>query len=597
MYFTYLFLLGLAVFCNIALIGLLYHRTQRNITIVSLVVLLSLVDLWFLPKFITNALLAQGIWFETLSRVAALGYIFVPVAFLIFSLSYGNYFKPFYKVYFWLLILFPPIIFLYLSWTSDLVGVHSALLARFYPWGYETPTGQLWPIYVAWFDSMILIAIGVLIYHYRHLEDSVKKRQSYFVIHAASIPLILDTITIGILPHFNIFVFPVGVIVLNIMTFVGVYAIYIYKFFVVSPNTVLASLNQAIITVDNKGAIIQLNPYSERLLGVSTTQVLGQDLEKVLLIQNSQINSQNFQFSSLLKPVFSKGKSLNIDAYSIVNRNKEVFPSTISITPIFSKKEIIGANIFLLDTTKVKEIEKQKEDWFSMLSHELKSPLTTIKAYNQLLAANLAGDVQSQKLLLNMDGQIDKLQELVKDFFELSRLHSGNIRLDREYLELDELVRKVIKNMQITYPQRKFVLKGRTSSIIFADNNSIEQILTNFITNAIKYSPGDKKIEVLLTFDEKSVSVGVRDFGQGIPQNYQKRVFNPFYRIRKNTKGKSGLGIGLFIAANISKAHDGKVWVESVEGEGSTFFFSMPKATPFEVDTFKLSTLPKFKES
>jgi PAS domain S-box-containing protein len=597
MYFTYLFLLGLAVFCNAALIILLYHRSQRNITIVSIIILLIPVDIWFLPKFITNGFHAEGYWFETLSRIAALGYIFVPVAFLIFSLSYGKYFKPLYYISFWVLLLLPPIIFLYLSWTSDLVGVHSAALSKLYPWGYETPTGQLWPIYMIWFDSVIILAIGILIYHYRHLEDNVKKRQSYFIIHAATIPLILDTITIGILPYFNIFVFPVGVIVLNIMTFVGVYAIYIYGWFMVTPKAVLASLNQAIITVDNKGTIIQINPFSEKLLGVTTSQVVGQDLEKVLLVQSTQENHQSFQFSSLLKPVFSKGKSLTIDAYSIVNPRNQVFPSAISITPIFAKKEIIGANIFLIDTTKVRESEKQKEDWFSMLSHELKAPLSTIKAYNQLLSVKINGDEQTHNLINNMEDQIGKLEELVKDFFELSRLQSGNIKIDREYLEFDLLIRRLVKNMQITYPHRRFTLKGRTESIIFADNNSIEQIITNFITNAIKYSPDNKKIEIEIQADVKAVTCGVRDFGKGIPTNFKKRIFDPFYRIKKNTNGKSGLGIGLFIASNIAKAHDGKVWVDSIEGEGSIFYFSMPKATPYEVDTFKLSQLPKFKEN
>jgi PAS domain S-box-containing protein len=577
MYATYLTLLGLAIISNWTVMVVLYRRSQKSITSISLIILLLFVNIWFIPKLFTNAIRAEGLLFETLSRIASLGYIFIPVIFLIFTLSYGRYFKILYLFKFWVLLLIPPIVFLYLSWTTNLVGVHEYSFAKLYPWGFETPTGVLWPLYIFWFDSVILIAVSFLIYHYRRLEDPVKKRQAYYIIHAAVIPLVLDTITIGVLPLFNIFIFPVGIIVLNIMALVGVYAVYKYGFFLVTPQTVLSSINQAIITVDNQGSIIQMNPFSERMLGVKTPNVVGTELEKLLLVQNPQKN-ESFPFNNLLKPVLDKGKSMSIDSLSVVNRKRQVFPSTISITPIYSQSEIVGANVFLLDITKIREKQKLKDDWFSILSHELKSPITSIKAYNQLLLNQTPENDQKKQILVNMEDQIDRLSRLIQDFFELSRQQTGNLKFEKELISMGDLVKRIVNTMRITYTHRRFLLKSSSNALIYADKDSIEQVLINFITNALKYSDDDKRIEIMVFEEDKCVTVGVKDFGKGIPVKYHKKIFSPFYRIEHAAQGKSGMGIGLFIAGTIIKAHEGRIWVDSVEGQGSTFYFSLPQS-------------------
>jgi PAS domain S-box-containing protein len=577
MYSAYLLLLSLAIIINAFLIAILYHSSQKNSTIASLIILLIQVNVWFTPKLLTNALHIQGQLFEHLSRISALGYIFVPVTFLVFALSYAMYYKLLSNYSFWLLLMAPPIFFLYLSWTSDLVGVHDSTLAVPYPWGYETPAGNYWSYYMLWYDVAMLVGIGVLVNNYRRLVDQLRKRQALYIILAVIIPLVTATVTTGILPLFNIFVFPVGLILAMAMTIIGVTVIYRYGWFVVTPLNILSSINEIIITVDNKGNIIQMNPYSEKMLQIRNPQVIGEPLEKVLVMKDSNRKNINI-FTRLLLPVMNKRKSIMLDAYAVLNKSNNLFATVGSITPIFSDKQgVIGATIFLRDASNEKEREKKKEDYFSMLSHELKTPLSSIKAYSQLLVKRMTKDNEkNMDIVRGISSNVDGLNRRINDFLELSRLTSGKFKLDREVIVLDEFVQGVIENMKVTYKDRKIFLQGLTHSMVFVDKTRIEQVITNFITNAVKFSDNNKHVIVELSSDEKSITVYVKDFGKGIHPKFQKKVFDRFFQIEDFPQEKTGLGMGLFIASTIIRAHNGKIWVESEMGKGSTFYFSLP---------------------
>lgn len=579
MYSAYLLLLSLAVGINSILIGVLYRSNQKNSTIASLIILLVQVNVWFTPKILTNALHANSILFETLSRISSLGYIFVPVTFLVFALSYSMYHKVFRVFSFWVLLLLPPLFFLYLSWTSNLVGVHDAQRALLYSWGYETPTGKLWPYYMFWYDSVMFAALCVLGYNYHRLVDHYRKRQTLYIILVVIAPLVVATITTGILPLFNIFVFPVGLILTCAMTIIGVSAIYQYGWFMVTPLTILSSINHVIITVDNKGNVIQMNPYSEKMLQVKTSQVIGRPLEKILFVKDKKKKNTNV-FSNLLQPVVTRGKSIMLDTYSILNRNNNLFATKGSITPIFSDKSgVVGANIFLRDATKETEKLRQKDDYFSMLSHELKTPITSIKAYSELLLARLAESPNNNRdLVMKINNNLDGLTRRIDDFLELSRLTSGKFKLDREIIEVDDFVKGIVDTMKITYKKRKIYLTGSTRSIVFADKVRIEQVIINFITNALKFSPKDKEIIVALAVNPAYITVTVKDFGIGINPKFQKRIFDRFFQIDTSSNG-GGIGMGLFIASSIVKSHNGKIWVESGIGKGSSFSFSLPTTT------------------
>lgn len=576
MYLLYLILLGLAIVCNTVLLVLYYRHSQRNITVFSLSLLLLLFNIWFLPKFLTNLYQPTGFMFETLSRISALGYIFVPATLLVFTISFGTYQRIFSKFSFWLLLLAPSVTFLYLSWTSNLVGVHDPTTAVREAWGYETPTGTFWPEYLLWYDLMVLLSVGVLITYYRTMVDQTKKKQTLYFIFAIIIPLVINTITVGILPIFNIFIFPIGLILVDVVTIVGIALIYRYNWLEVSPFIILSNINQLILTVDKKGRIIQVNPFTEKMLKRDASTMLGMPLSSLLFIRDTDKTKTN-HCMQLIKLVLGRGKSMTFDSFSVVVNKKQELTDTISIVPIYSQNDIIGANVFLRDMRREKVREKQKEDYFSSIFHELKSPITSVKAYNQILASRFSDTTTENKMLfLNMDRQLDRLTRLINDFFELSRLHSGKMTLQKEYFSIDEFVHGIITTMKITHKNRVFKISGATHNIIYADKDKIEQILLNFINNAMKFSPENKEIVIHLASDNKKVTIGVQDYGKGIDPKFHKKIFERFFQVGPLSKQKIGLGIGLSITSTIVKAHAGKVWVDSHRGKGSTFYFSLP---------------------
>ncbi len=578
MYEIYLSLLGIALVVNSVLIYLLSRSPQRGITIVSLIFLLFEINIWFAPKFWMNAFFPDGVLFETLSRIAALGYIFVPPTFLIFALSYSAQIKMFKYILFWIVVFLPPIIFLYLSWTTNLIGVHDPSTAINYSWGFETPTGKLWSYYIGWYDILMGFAFAVLLFHYFFLTDRSKKNQLFWILVAVVIPFVVTSFTSGILPMFNIFIFPIGLILLNLMTVVGVSVVIRYGLFVLTPLSVLANINHAIISVDIQGTILQMNPSSEKILKSNSDQLSGKRLEKVIYLQDLK-RKKRYHIKQLLKPVFDKGKSLTYENFAIVNRRSQVFYHTISISPIYEEKTIVGANIFLQDMKRERDREKQRDDIFRMMSHEIKTPITSIKAYNQILLREFsATNGKKKRIAQNMDNQLNRLTRLIQDFMELSQLHSGKLKMKRALFEMDPFIRSLVDTMRITYRHRQFIVSGKTDASIFGDKDRVEQIIINFITNAVKYSAETKPIKVLLSCDGTQVIIGVQDFGIGIAEKYTKRIFNPFFRIEGRDRGSSGLGIGLFIANLIARANDGKIWVESEEGRGSTFYCSFPLA-------------------
>jgi signal transduction histidine kinase len=571
MFYLYLLLLGLSIVANIVLIYLLYRHGQKNTTHVSLMILLLLVTIWFTPKFLSNILNAQDDLFTFFSQISALGYIFIPATFLVFSLAYAMLYKVFMRFYFWIFILLPSIIFLYLSWTSNLIGIHDFHLAQAYPWGYETPTGKLWSIYIFWFDGIMLLSDGILFYNYSQIVDKVKKRQALMIVILLTIPLIIGTITNGILPLFHFFIFPIGLILLNLMAIVGITLIYRYGWAVVTPMSILSSIKHTIITVDNKGTIIQMNPSAERVLLIRELAGIGKPLDNLIMVKEDEKKQTN-QLMKLLRTVLEKGKSITYDNYLVINSKKQIFPFILSITPIYSQNSIIGANVFMLDRKKELEKEKQKDDLFGVLSHELKTPLTSLKAYTQILSKQSLSTEKSKKLLSQMEYQIDRLGRLIQDSFEVSRVHAGKLQLEKEYFGIDDLIIDIVQTMNVTYKNRKIVIDGRTNCVVFADKGKIEQIVINLINNAIRYSLEERPIFIHLLSDNKNVSVSVEDFGKGIPLKYHKKIFERFFQVN----GQSGLGMGLFIASTILKAHNGRIWVESKVNKGSIFTFSLP---------------------
>lgn len=235
----------------------------------------------------------------------------------------------------------------------------------------------------------------------------------------------------------------------------------------------------------------------------------------------------------------------------------------------------------LSEQVAAKELEKKRNEFVSIVVHELKTPLTSLKGYAQLLhkRASNVGDEQTARLAMRLNTQINKLTDLINDLRDVTSIEGGTFRYRENYFAFDALVEEQIEAAQLTTEQQTIRKEGQSGQMVWGDRERIGQVITNLLTNAIKYAPNSDTILTKVSQEGRHVKLCVQDFGPGIPQEQQARIFDPFYRVEGNTQvAVPGLGLGLYISAEIIRRQEGQIWVESKEGEGSTFCFTLPIA-------------------
>lgn len=250
-------------------------------------------------------------------------------------------------------------------------------------------------------------------------------------------------------------------------------------------------------------------------------------------------------------------------------------------------RKLIEIQKALLDEIEFrKKAEHKKDEFISIASHELKTPLTSVKGYVQLLGRSIdKGDIPTvKKHLAKAQVQLEKLNDLIADLLDISKIESGKLKFNKKDFSLDHLLDGVLEVIHQANPEFKIIRKGTAPSKIYADEMRIEQVIVNFLTNAIKYSPGTNEIVINIRAEGERVYLGVRDFGIGIAPELQKSVFEKFYRVEETSIHFQGLGIGLYISAEIINRHGGEVGVKSEPGEGSEFYFILPLNTGMEAD-------------
>lgn len=225
-----------------------------------------------------------------------------------------------------------------------------------------------------------------------------------------------------------------------------------------------------------------------------------------------------------------------------------------------------------------KAAESKKDEFISIASHELKTPLTSVKGYIQLLERGLAkGDIDLVKSHLSKAQiQLEKLNGLIADLLDISKIESGKLKFNKQYFDFDQLLDGIIEVLHQSNPEFKIIKEGKVSTPIFADEMRIEQVIVNFLTNAIKYSPGTCEAKLNVRLQNKELYLGVRDYGIGMRPEQVQRVFEKFYRVEETSQRFQGLGIGLYISSEIIKRHGGQINVKSNYGEGSEFYFTIP---------------------
>lgn len=331
-------------------------------------------------------------------------------------------------------------------------------------------------------------------------------------------------------------------------------------------HLMLEALPQIAFTLDASGAVTFVN---SKWYEYSAS-------EKVFPESHSDDHSILLEFERCKK----KRTALELEI-RIKNRKTGDFRfHLLRMSPVFDGKSIKNWVGTFTDIDDQKKVEKEKDEFLSIASHELKTPLTSIKAYMQLLERKLKINEENAEssYVTKALAQVEKLNSLITDLLDVSKIDNGKLKINKKRANLDNVINNAIDTIIQTHDNKvKITRHGFIPDMLIPlDEIRIEQVLINFLTNAIKYSPSNNQIIVSTFVDENEVKVSVTDFGIGIPDFKQDAVFKKFYRVEESSLQFQGMGIGLYICSEIIQQHDGTIGLSSVVDEGSTFYFTLP---------------------
>lgn len=325
--------------------------------------------------------------------------------------------------------------------------------------------------------------------------------------------------------------------------------------------------------VDLEGKVLYSNKAVERIHGFAPEELLGKDVSEL-----------NVDLGVAKKVILPSVRAYGSWSGELLVKHKDRRTITVWLKAAMVKDNK-GAPLAMVgimrDVTDQRELEKHKDDFISVATHELKTPLTSIKLFSQILRKKVAffPDGQLASLSSQIDSQADKLINLVRNLLDATKLESGKITFKRDSFSLDNLLKEVVKDIQVIDGQRRIIIESKKGKIIKGDRYRLHQVLTNLLTNAVKHSPESGKIIIKVLPSKDEVLVGVQDFGEGIPKYKQAHLFERFYQAHSSSEGKEhffGTGLGLYISSEIIKSHGGRIWLESEPGKGSIFYFTLP---------------------
>ncbi len=221
--------------------------------------------------------------------------------------------------------------------------------------------------------------------------------------------------------------------------------------------------------------------------------------------------------------------------------------------------------------------EQQKDDFISIASHEMKTPLTSAKGYLQLLLMLLGDDNQTALLYANKANQaVERLQSLIAELLDASKIQNGKLNYNTSIFNFNEMMHEAVEHIHLTAKNHSVQITESCLHQIKGDKDRLQQVLINLLGNAVKYSPDADKILINVKEINNELQVSIQDFGVGILRQHLNKIFDRYYRVHEHTSYIQGLGIGLYICSNIIQSHGGKIWVESEPDIGSTFYFTLP---------------------
>ena len=334
-------------------------------------------------------------------------------------------------------------------------------------------------------------------------------------------------------------------------------------------DRIIREISDGVIVTDRVGKILLINPAGRRLLG-KKRDVPFTDLSE-------------FSHVPGLSEIFENSSEAATEEVEVHDSSDASRVLKATAVPLKDERgDLLGKVAVLQDITSFKEVDRLKSDFVSQVSHELRTPLTSIKGYIDNLKDGIAGKLKEKQIdyLNRMSKNADHLAILISDLLDVSRIESGKMPLIPTTFSLQNLIEEVVKNLRPILDAKQLELllnpfPGERG--IQGDHDKLEQVITNLLVNAVKFTPPGGRITISLERNEKYVKASIRDTGIGIPAEKQSRIFERFYRVEPESSSKmNGTGLGLYIAKNIIEMHGGRIWVASEVGNGSEFSFTLP---------------------
>ncbi len=349
---------------------------------------------------------------------------------------------------------------------------------------------------------------------------------------------------------------------------------------------ILQGVADGIIVYTSDSQMLYANEAAAQMTGYTSVQEMLATAQRSILSKYELIDErgQPFPHSHLTHRRIFAGET---EAHAIIGyraregKQPELW-SLVKSRPVRDEHGNVAMVITIIqDITERMSVERRKDEFISMTSHELKTPVTSLKGFTHVLQRRLTkqGDTQGLHYLGRMDAQLDKLTTLISDLLDISRMQSGKLVLRMEPIDLDGLIDETVENVQAATATHHLLIEGRTGTQVLGDKERLGQVYINLLTNAIKYSPRADKVIVHLSHDAdcEQAIVSIQDFGIGIEQSHHEKIFERFYQVTDpEEKTYPGLGIGLHISSEIVARHQGRMWVQSRKGAGSTFSVALP---------------------